>query len=325
MKIQYDTNPKQVVTRKRRAFTLLQIVVVVSVVAILSAILMPAFTRSRAAARRAQCDSRLKTITLALDAFRAEHDKYPLSLEELETEGYIKDTEVMSCPDDPRPKAEQGYKDYYVVRAARDEANLPIVVCPFHEEYGYGAQGYKGQFTTQHSTKPARIVNARNTTVQRPGKSAIAAAAGMALQGGDRIVVGSGLFTGGLLGTGLLDSGEAILEFADGTRATLRGGTDLMILQSFTMGGNGPLYTLVKQRTGKATYEINHGSRFDVGTPTATAGARGTKFTVTIAEDGGTELYVTEGKVLFSTQTQTQTAPLFQIVKGLLNGLISLL
>ena len=155
----------------------------------------------------------------------------------------------------------------------------------------------------------------------------------MGLRGGDRIIVGASsnplagvVPDGGLLGTGLLDSGETVIEFADNSRATLRGGSDVTVLQSFLMGHeSAPLYTVVKQTAGRVIYQVNHGSRFDVGTPTATAGARGTEFTITIAADGSTELYVMNGKVIFTTLDKSIVAPVGRLVNGLLNGFINIL
>jgi type II secretory pathway pseudopilin PulG len=330
---------KNVGCRKRRAFTLLQILIVIAVVAILAAILLPTFSRSRASARRAQCDVRLKAIALALDAYRQENARFPRSLEELRADNLLNDPEALRCPSDPRPVGEGSYDDYYVVRAARDESDLPVLVCPFHEEDGHGAQAYKGRYTTQLDVKPAEVVEARNVIVQRPGKKPIAAAAGMTLRGGDRLLVGASsdgsseglLGEGGLLGTGLLasstpDSGAAKIRFADGSTATLQGGCDVTVLQSFLMGStNAPLYTLIKQRLGQVTYDVHTGSSFDVATPTATAGARGTSFTVKVNSDGSTDLVVIDGKVLFSTLNRSVVAPLGRTVTGLLNGLINIL
>jgi type II secretory pathway pseudopilin PulG len=320
---------------QRKAFTLLQILAVMGIIAVLATVLLPVTTRSRMASRRAVCDVHLKAIALALDAFHQEKGHYPQSLEELRSNKYLQDPNAFRCPSDPRPPAEASYDDYYVVRAPRDDNDSPIVLCPFHEENGFGAQAYKGRYTTQFAAKPARIVSARNATVQRPGKEPIAAASGMGLRGGDRITVGAssaalrGVLSGngllGSLGNRLLDSGETIIEFADGSRATLRGGSDITVLQSFVMGHeSAPLYTVVKQTAGQVLYRVNHGSRFDVGTPTATAGARGTEFTVTIAADGSTELYVSSGKVLFTTLNNSIVAPVGRLVNGLLDGLISI-
>jgi competence protein ComGC len=305
----------------RRAFTLLQLLIAIGVIAMLAAILLPAFTRSRAAARRAQCDVRLKAIALALDAYRQENHHYPTHLSELRSVGLLNDPDALRCPSDPRPVGEGSYDDYYVLRAVRDASDLPIVVCPFHEENGYGAQAYKGRYTTQFAVRPAQVVEARNVVVQRPGKQPIAAASGMTLRGGDRLLVGS---------TADADtnpaSGAAKIRFADGSTATLSGGSDVTVLQSFLMGSvNAPLYTMVKQTLGAVTYDVHTGSSFDVATPTATAGARGTTFTVAVHTDGTSDIVVQSGKVLFTTLGSSVVAPLGRTVSGLLNGLINIL
>jgi len=188
--------------------------------------------------------------------------------------------------------------------------------------------------------------------MQRPGKAPIAAAAGMELRGGDRIITGgsppsgSGA-TGGVVNglgnvvvggagggalnnlakaNGDMDGGEAVIEFADGSTATLSSGTSATVLQSFLMGqANAPLYTLIRQGVGQAIYKVHSGSKFDVVTPTATSGARGTEFTITVKSNGETELTVSEGKVAFTTLTQTVMTTLGQTVSGLLNGIITLL
>jgi len=295
----------------------------------------------RETARRAQCDMRLKAIALALDAFKQTNGKFPTKLQELQNDKYLSDADALRCADDPRQAGEVGYEEFYVVRASRDAEDMPLVVCPFHEAQGaVGMQAFKGRYTAQHSTRPARLTAARNATILRPGKAPIAAAAGMELRGGDRIstggappdsptaggVIGSvGETVGGVLG-GPSSGGEVVIEFADGSTAMLRRGTTATVLQSFLTGEtNPPLYTLIRQGIGEAVYKVHPGSKFDVVTPTATCGARGTEFTVVVKENGETQLAVTEGKVAFTTLTQTVLVPLGKTVSGLLSGIIQLL
>ncbi len=277
--------------------------IVVSIIGLMSAVLMPVFTRSRAQARRMQCDVKLKALALAIDAFKQENGVYPVALSDLVTKGYLNSSDSLRCPADPRFNG--SYADFYTLRAPNDSGELPVITCPFHEELGHGGQARLGRFTTQFATRPAVLTAGNSVSVQSPGKTALAGFAGKALHGGDRITTGG--------------SGTATLTFADGTTAQLGANADITVLQSFLDGQTyGALYTIVRQTAGLATYTVHHGSRFDVTTPAATAGARGTKFQVTVTGPAAdqTQLYVFEGTVVFTNRTKSGIAPLLQIVSA---------
>jgi competence protein ComGC len=291
------SNPQS--SRPRRSgFTVIQLFIVLGLLGVLAALLFPALTRGRASAQRQKCDVRLKSVALALDAFKQERGAYPVTLQELTAEGYLKEPEALRCPSDPR---QQGtYNDFYAIRAPGDAGEMPVVCCPFHEEDGFGGnQARLGRYTTQFMTRPATLSGSNGVQILHPGDDQPTPGfSGMELHGGDKIMTSG--------------QGAAEITFADTSKVSLGGGAEMTVLQSFVDGqGGARLYTIVRQLAGDITYTVNHGSRFDVATPAATAGARGTQFRIVVngpaPED--TNLMVLEGKVVFTDRRKSGLVP----------------
>ena len=77
------------VLERRRALTLIELIVVVFVVGVLLALLMPAVHSARESARRVHCASQMKGIGIALHQHVATHGAFPAGLGERGLESYL--------------------------------------------------------------------------------------------------------------------------------------------------------------------------------------------------------------------------------------------
>lgn len=87
----------------RRAFTLVELLGVIAIIAILAAILFPVFARARAQAQAHSCRMNLLNIGLALRLYAADHDSwYPPKEDDLSPllDIHLPDEGVFHCPSD---------------------------------------------------------------------------------------------------------------------------------------------------------------------------------------------------------------------------------
>ncbi len=73
--------------KRRSAFTLVEILVVLAIIAILAAILFPAFNRAKESARQTNCQSNLQQIYAAVQLYKQDEGRYPATLLDILAEG----------------------------------------------------------------------------------------------------------------------------------------------------------------------------------------------------------------------------------------------
>lgn len=117
---------------KHRAASLVEVLVVVSILAVLLGLLLPAVQRVREAASRAACGSHLRQLALVAHAHHDAHGAFPPA--RTDDDGGLSWLGVIAADLDVR-----GYdatRRYYAHPAAVRERPLPLLVCPSRRRAG---------------------------------------------------------------------------------------------------------------------------------------------------------------------------------------------
>ena len=105
-------------TPRQGGFTLIELIVVLAIIGILAAIAVPAMRTAPERARESALKEDLFTLRSCLDQFHADRDRYPTSLDELVSLGYLR-----SVPVDPITKSKDTWVPVYEEVAPEDQSS----------------------------------------------------------------------------------------------------------------------------------------------------------------------------------------------------------
>ncbi len=262
-----------------RGFTLVELLVTVGIIGVLAGIATVTVGKVKRANNQTTCISNMRNISQGLQMYYNDYmsvpedgypdygdDMYPLSTE---LANYIHDKSTFICPVDNDTTSTANfasYDPYYVARKGSYDSNELALGCPRHR----GAKNSTSSFTsgsTEIMSIGAVNVNGQElppdgTTIQRT-----------------------------------INGVNNMMKFADNSTVTITnasGGSYGCILVQSVRLSDGTLYSIIKvQDNGTIEVAVNPGSKFEVVTPSAIVGVRGTQFTVTTSSNGSEVGYQT--------------------------------
>jgi prepilin-type N-terminal cleavage/methylation domain-containing protein len=111
----------------RAAYTLMELLVVVTIIAILLGLIMPAIQAAREAARSTQCSSNLKQMALAVHAYHSIHNRFPTGSTMSASQGGVGNSwHVYSVAH----LEEQAIADRILNHGERIAPPIPVFFCP---------------------------------------------------------------------------------------------------------------------------------------------------------------------------------------------------
>ena len=160
--------------KTKQGFTLIELLIVIAIIAILAAILFPAFARARENARRASCQSNLKQIGLGLMQYVQDYDEtmpFAAGLPgvghdwTVDVQPYVKSTEIFNCPSGGRDRNGNTLAKYpaasgYGINVGNGAAYL-----------GYGNPGPTSRHGDFFGWQPNLITVVKSSQIQAPTKT----------------------------------------------------------------------------------------------------------------------------------------------------------
>jgi len=257
---------------KNRGFTLIELLVTIGIIGIIAGISTVAVSKIKGANNQTTCISNLRSISQGLQMYYNDYmtfpedgypdngdDIYPLSTE---LASYIRDKSTFICPEDNDTTSTgsfASYDPYYVARKGSYDSNELALGCPRH-------RGAKNS-TTAFSTGSTEIMSI-----------------------GSVMVSGQELPPDGTTAQRTISSQGEKMTFDDGSTVEIKnnsgGSYGCFLVQSVRLA-DGTLYSIVRvQDNGTIDVQVTTGSKFEVVTPSAIVGVRGTHFTVATNSNG---------------------------------------
>ncbi len=264
---------------RSRGFTLIELLVTIGVIGALAIIAVVSVGKIKGVNNQTTCINNLRSISQGLQMYYNDYmtfpedgypddgnDFYPLSTE---LASHINDKSTFICPEDNDTTSTNNfasYDPYYVARKGSYDSNELALGCPRHR----GAKNATSTF----STGTTEITNVGTVTVsgqEIPPDGTTA----------QRTITGNG----------------DTMTFDDGSTVEIKsnsgGSYGCFLVQSVRLS-DGTLYSIVKvQDNGTIDVDVTTGSKFEVVTPSAIVGVRGTKFTVATSSNGSEAGYQT--------------------------------
>ena len=272
---------KQEHRNRSKGFTLIELLVTISIIAVLAGIGVVTISKVRIANQQTTCVNNLRAISQGLQLYYNDYmsfpddgypddadDLYPLSTD---LASYINNKSTFVCPEDEDTTSTANfasYDPYYVARNGSYDTEELAIGCPRHR----GARSSTSAFSTG-STEITKIGTVLDKDLQE-------------------------IPPDGTTAQRTINSVNDTMTFDDGSTVTVTnnsGGSYGCILIQSVWLADGTLYSIIKvQDDGIIDVQVTSGSKFEVVTPSAIVGVRGTEFTVQTSANGTVAGYKTD-------------------------------
>lgn len=145
------------IQRQSRAFTLIEILIVISIIGVMIAISLPAVQAAREAARRNGCINNVKNIGIALHSYHDSHRSFPMGSEMVMQTEHAWSTYILPYAEEKALYKRFDFKkkwDDAASNKAAGETDLSIYLCPSSNRSHSGKMDYGGILGTNLTELP---------------------------------------------------------------------------------------------------------------------------------------------------------------------------